>query len=99
MPFRQKIFYVADNQDFCAARFVNPDFVRILNSKTVLNSRLSSVSLADLEKLERAGRTVIAGDSQCFSLLSSLLTQFEKDGFRPSTPPYSFRISLHCLRP
>ena len=64
---------MADDQDFCASRFVNPDFACISNSKTILKSRLSSVSLANLEKIERAGRTVIAGDSQCFWLLSSLL--------------------------
>ena len=32
------------------------------------------------------GRTVIAGDSQCFWLLSSLLAQLKEDGFRPSDP-------------
>ena len=86
MPLRRKIFHVADDQDFCAARFVNPDFACISNSKNILKSRLSFVSLADLEKIERAGRTVIAGDSQCFWLLSSLLAQLKEDGFRPSDP-------------
>ena len=56
------------------------------------------MSLADLEKIERAGRTVIAGDSQCFSLLSSLLTQFEKDGFRPSDPAL-FVQNISALSP
>ena len=51
-----------------------------------MKSRLSSVTFADLEKIERAGRTVIAGDSQCFWLLSSLLAQLKEDGFRPSDP-------------
>ena len=69
VPLRRKNFHVADAPDFCAARFVNPDFLRISNSKNILKSRLSSVTFADLEKIERAGRTVIAGDSQCFWLI------------------------------
>ena len=44
------------------------------------------MSLADLEKMECAGRTVIAGDSQCFWLLSLLLAQLKEDGFCPSDP-------------
>ena len=86
VPLRCKIFHDGDDQDFCSARFVNPDFSRISNSKSILKSWLSSVSLADLEKIERAGHTVIAGDSQCFWLLSSLLAQLKEDGFRPSDP-------------
>ena len=86
VPLRHKIFNVGDDQDFCSARFVNPDFSRISNSKSILKSRLSSVSHADLEKIERASRTVIAGDSQCFWLLSSLLAQLKEDCFRPSDP-------------
>ena len=72
VPLRRKTFQVADDQDFRAARFINPDFSRISNSKNILKSPLSSVSLADLKKIGRTGRTVIAGDSQCFWLLSSL---------------------------
>ena len=82
----RKIFFVGDDQDFCSARFVNPDFFRISNYKSILKSQLSSVSLADLEKIERVNRTVMAGDSQCFWLLSSLLAQLKEDGFRPSEP-------------
>ena len=44
------------------------------------------VSLADLEKVERGARAILAGDSQCFWLLSSLLTQLKDDGYRPSDP-------------
>ena len=60
---------------------MNLDFSHISNSKTILKSRLSSVSLNDLEKFECASRTVLAGDSQCFWLLSSLLAQLKEDGF------------------
>ena len=33
---RCKVFFVGDDQDFCNARFVNPDFSKISNSKTIL---------------------------------------------------------------
>ena len=98
VPLRRKIFNVGDDQDFCSARFLNPEFSCISNSKNILKSRLSFVSLADLEKIERAGRTVIAGDSQCFWLLSSLLAQLKEDGFCPSDPALFDRTSLRCLR-
>ena len=75
VPLRCKIFNLGDDQDLFSAQFVNPDFSRISNSKSILKSRLSSIFLADLEKIERVGRAVIAGDSQCFWLLSSLLAQ------------------------
>ena len=44
-------------------------------NKTILKSRASSVSLNDLEKLDRASRSILAGQSQSFWLLSSLLAQ------------------------
>ena len=50
VPLMRKIFFVGDDQDFCNARYVNLDFSHISNSKTILKSRLSSVSLNDLEK-------------------------------------------------
>ena len=86
MPLRRKVFPVADVPNFCAARFVILDFSRISSSKNIQKLRLSSVSFADLEKVERAGRTIIVGDSQCFWRLSSLLAQLKEDGFRPSDP-------------
>ena len=48
------MFLVGDQPDYCAARFLNPDFSRISKLKTILKSRASSVTLADLEKLDRA---------------------------------------------
>ena len=86
VPPRRKLFYVGDNQDFCNARFVISDFARISKSKTVLKTRSSSVNLTDLEQIECASRTVLAGDSQCFWLLSSLLAQLKDDGYRPLDP-------------
>ena len=80
------MFFVGDDQDFCNARFVSPDFARISNSKTILKTRLSSVTLSDLKRIEHTSHTVLAGDSQCFWLLSSLLAQLKDDGYWPSDP-------------
>ena len=86
VPLKRRIFYVGDDTDYCSARFLNPDFARISKSKNILKSRASSVTLADLEKLDRGSCTILAGDSQRFWLLSSLLTQLKDDGYRPSAP-------------
>ena len=80
------MFHVGDQPDYCAARFFNPDFSRISKHKTILKSRASSVTLADLEKLDRASRTILAGESQSFWLLSSLLAQLRDEGYKPADP-------------
>ena len=82
VPLRRKLFNVGDRPDFCNARYVNPEFSRISQNKNILKSRNASMSLSDLEKV----RSILAGDSQCFWLLSSLLVQLREDGYRPSDP-------------
>ena len=77
---------MGDKPDFCNVRFVNPDFSRISKNKTILKSRTSSVTLADLERIESGSRTILVGDSHCFWLLSSLLALLKDDGYRPSDP-------------
>ena len=86
VPLRRKMFHVGDQPDYCAARFLNPDFFRISKQKTILKSRSSSVSLSDLEKLDRASLTILAGESQSFWLLSSLLAQLRDEGYKPADP-------------
>ena len=44
VPLRRKLFHVGDQPDYCAARFLNPDFSRISKHKTILKSRASSVT-------------------------------------------------------
>ena len=86
VPLKRHTFHVGDQPDFCAARFVIPDFSRITKQKTILKSRSSSVSLSDLEKLDRASRSMLAGQSQSFWLLSSLLAQLRDEGYKPADP-------------
>ena len=80
------MFYVGDDPDYCSARFLNPDFARISKSKNILKTCASSVTLADLEKNYRGSRTILAGDSQCFWLLSSFLAELKDGGYRPLDP-------------
>ena len=86
LPFKRKSAPVGDRPDFCVARYVNSDFSRISKQKTILKSHASSVSLSDLEKLDRASRSLIAGQSQSFWLLSSLLAQLRDEDFKPADP-------------
>ena len=86
VPLNRKMFYVGDEPDYCSARFLNPDFSRISKNKNILKTCASSVTLADLEKLDRGSRTILSGDSQCFWLLSSLLAQLKDEGYKPADP-------------
>ena len=86
LPSRRRSFSIGDEPDFCRQRFINSDFARICRSKSVSKSRMASVSLADLERLDRVSRMVLAGDSQCFWFLSALLVQLKEDGYQPSNP-------------
>ena len=73
LPVGRRAFSIGDDPDFCKQRYLNSNFSRIYQSKSVPKSRMASVSLADLERLDRVARMVLAGDSQCFWLLSALL--------------------------
>ena len=80
LPVRRRAFPIGDDPDFCKQRFLNSDFSWICRSKLVPNSRFASVSLSDLECLDRMARMIIAGDSQCYWFLSALLAQLKEDG-------------------
>ena len=86
LPSRRRAFSIGDEPDFCRQRFINSDFARICRSKSVAKSRMASVSLADLERLDRVPRMILAGDSQCYWFLSALLIQLKEDGYQPSNP-------------
>ena len=50
IPICRKVFPVADEPDFSAPRWLNPDFARISNNKVIPKTRYSAATLADLEK-------------------------------------------------
>ena len=86
LPSRRRAFSIGDDPDFCRQRFLNSDFARICRSRSVSKSRMASVSLANLERLDRVARMILAGDSQCYWFLSALLVQLKEDGYQPSNP-------------
>ena len=86
LPLKRKMFYVGDEPDYCSACYLNPEISRISKTKNIVKTRFTSVTLADLEKLDHGSCTILAGDSQCFWLLSSLLAQLKDDGYKPSDP-------------
>ena len=86
LPSKRRSLSIGDAPNFCKQRFLNADFSRSCRSESVPRSRMASVSLADLEWLDRATRMVLVGDSQSFWFLSSLLSQLKEDGYRPSNP-------------
>ena len=86
IPLRRKVFPVADQPDYSSPRFLNPAFVRISNNKNIAKSKHCVATFADLEKIECATLTLVAGQSQSYWLLSALLVQLKQDGFKPSDP-------------
>ena len=44
------------------------------------------MTLSDLERLDQTSRSIIAGQSQSFWLLSALLAQLKDEGFKPADP-------------
>ena len=83
---RRSLFPVADEQDYAAPKYLNPDFPRLTRNKTISKSRTDTISFADMAKLERTSRTLVGGFSQEYWLLSSLLSQLKQDGYCPSDP-------------
>ena len=86
LPSRRRAVSIGDDPDFCRQRFLNSDLARICRSRSVSKSCMASVSLADLERLNRVARMILAGDSQCYWFLSALLVQLKEDGYQPSNP-------------
>ena len=84
IPLRRKVFPVAGEPDFSSPRWLNPDFAQITGCKTIAKSHVSATTFADLEKVEKCSRTLIAGQSKSYWLLSALLSQLKQDGFQPS---------------
>ena len=86
IPLRRNVFPVADQPDYSSPRFLNPDFARISNKKNIAKSKRCVATFADLEKIERAALTLVAGQLHSYWLLSALLVQLKQDGFKPSDP-------------
>ena len=86
IPLRRRSFLVADDPDYAAPRWLNPDFARLTRNKSIAKSRAGAVTFSDMERLERTSRTVVGGFSQSCWLLSSLLPQLKQDGYQPSEP-------------
>ena len=86
IPLHRRVFPVADDPDYAAPRWLNPDFARLTHNRVIAKSRAGSISFLGKEKLERTSHTVVGGFSQSYWLLSSLLSQLKWDGYQPSEP-------------
>ena len=86
IPLRGRAFPVADDPDYAAPLWLNPDFARLTCNHIITKSRAGSISFSDMEWLERISRTVVGGFSQSYWLLSSLLSQLKQDGCKLSEP-------------
>ena len=61
IPLRRRLFPVADDPDFAAPRWLNPDFARLTGNKTIAKTWVGAATFSDLEKVEKCSRTLVAG--------------------------------------
>ena len=64
IPLCRRSFPVADDLDYAAPRWLNPDFARLTRNKSIAKSRAGTVSFSNLERLERTSHTIVGGFSQ-----------------------------------
>ena len=86
LPLKRRIFSDADDPEFTSPLMVNTDFSRLTGNKTIAKTRMGSVSLVDLEKLEKCSLSLLEGNSCALWLMSALLSELNHDGFSPSDP-------------
>ena len=91
IPLCRCAFPVADDPDYTAPWWLNLDFARLTRNCTIAKSRAGAISFSDVERLERASRTVVGGFPQSYWLLSSLLSQLKQDGYKPSEPSLFYK--------
>ena len=63
---RRRVFPAADDPDYAAPWWLNPDFARLTRNRVVAKSRAGSISFWEVESLERTYLTVVGGFSLPF---------------------------------
>ena len=48
IPLRRRVFPVADDPDYAAPRWLNPDFARLTSNHVIVKSRTGSISFSDM---------------------------------------------------
>ena len=72
-PSKHRLIHIADQPEFSATLLLNPDFSRLAGNKSIAKTCLGSISLSDLEKLERASKSLLEGNSYALWLMSAML--------------------------
>ena len=61
IPLCRRAFPVADDLEYAAPRWLNPDFARLTRNRTITKSRAGSVTFSNME---RTSCTIVGGFSQ-----------------------------------
>ena len=98
LPKKRRLQSMADELEFASPQVLNPDFSRLTENKTISNKRLGMVSFFELERMEGCAKALPEVNSFSFWLMSGLLSQLKRDGFKPSNPTLfdSAISSLSC---
>ena len=86
IPMHRRVFPEANDPDYAAPQWLNPDFARLAHNRVIAKSRSGFISFSGMERLERTSCTVVGGFSQSYWLLSSLLSLLKRDGYQPLEP-------------
>ena len=86
LPKKRHLHSVADEPEFTSPQVLNPDFSRLVDNKSILNCRMSSVSFFELERIEGCTKALLEVNSYSLWLMSGLLSQLKRDDFQPSDP-------------
>ena len=86
LPKKVRRYAVADSQHFSVAQPINPDFARLCGNKAVSNKRWGSVTFAEMQRLESVSQASLEACSFSLWMMSGLLSQLKRDGFKPSDP-------------
>ena len=92
---KHRLQSVADEPDFATPLTVNPDFSRLTENKTISIKCLGTVSFIELEYMEGCAKALLEANSFFLWLMSGLLSQLKRDGFKPSDLTLLTRLSLH----
>ena len=71
------MFTVADETNYTRPLLVNPDFSRLTANRTIRKTRAGTVSIVDMERLEKCSRSLLEGNSHTLWLMLGLLSQLK----------------------
>ena len=99
IPARARAYAMADDAIFTSSQPVNSAFAQLVGSRALGSKRWGSVTLSEMERLERLFQGQLEVTSSSLWLMSGILAMLKRDGFqiRPSSTRPCRPSLLLCL--